>query len=236
MNAGAHLAEIGFCIGDPSRAAMLWSLMGGESRPASELAMLANVSPQTASSHLKTLVTGRLLDVSPSGRTKFYKLSHPSVAAALESLMFVARPEMNATGIAGRTAPELVFARTCYDHLAGELAVRILKRLLDRGLLEESGKEFSLTGSGKRFFESLGIKAATALEKRRRRLAYPCLDWSQRLPHLAGSLGAELLNCFLRSHVLAHGKVRRAIRVTDRGREMLEHSFGIRLSRDGRIV
>src|SRR5437762_7700970 len=105
MNAGTHLAEIGFCIGDPSRASMLWSLMGGQSRPASELAMLANVSPQTASNHLKTLVNACLLKVSPMGRNKFYRLSDASVAAALESLMVVARPEIKAGGIAERTAP-----------------------------------------------------------------------------------------------------------------------------------
>ena len=106
MNAGAELAEIAFCIGDPSRASMLWSLMGRKkARPASELAMLANVSPQTASNHLKTLVNARLLKVSPMGRNKFYRLSDASVAAALESLMVVARPEIKAGGIAERTAP-----------------------------------------------------------------------------------------------------------------------------------
>src|SRR5437868_13628741 len=99
MNAGAELAEIAFCIGDPSRASMLWSLMGGQSRPASELAMLANVSPQTASNHLKILVTARLLNVSPVGRARFYKLRDAHVAGALESLMVVARPGSKATGM-----------------------------------------------------------------------------------------------------------------------------------------
>src|SRR5262249_61877623 len=81
MDVSKHLAGVASCISNPARAAMLWSLMGGESRPASELAILANISPQTASNHLKDLVEAGLLEVSPSGRNKFYRLRGPGGGA-----------------------------------------------------------------------------------------------------------------------------------------------------------
>src|SRR5215471_6068644 len=160
MDASKCVAEVASCISNPARAAMLWSLMGGESRPASELAMLANVSPQTASNHLKDLVGAGLLEVLPSGRNRFYRLGGTSAAAALESLMIVAQQGRNASGIAQRNAPEVVFARTCYDHLAGELAVAILKRFLERRLLRETQGGFAITKSGRAFFDKLEIDVA----------------------------------------------------------------------------
>jgi predicted transcriptional regulator len=192
--------------------------------------MLANISPQTASNHLKDLMTGGLLEMSPAGRNKFYKLSGPSIAAALESLMAVAQQGRGPDGIALRTAPELVFARTCYDHLAGELAVAILRRFLERDLLLECGDGFGLTQKGRSFFEELDIEVA-GLERRRRRFAYPCLDWSHRVPHLGGSLGAELLDWLLGSGILVRSKTHRAVRVTEKGQEALERRFALRLTR-----
>src|SRR5579871_4034039 len=139
MNAGTSLAKAASLIGDSSRAAMLWSLLGGESRPASELAMLANISPQTASNHLKLLLEAGLVRVSIAGRNKFYRLAGAPVAAALESLAAVVHPHRDPQGIAHHAAPELVFARTCYDHLAGELGVAMLQRMLSRGYLIARG-------------------------------------------------------------------------------------------------
>jgi len=229
MDASIYLAEVASCIGNPARAAMLLSLMGGESRPASELAMLANVSPQTASNHLKDLVGAGLLEVLPSGRNRFYRLGGPSAAAALESLMIVAQQGRNAGGIAQRNAPEVVFARTCYDHLAGELAVAILKRFLERRLLRETQGGFGLSNSGRAFFEELEI-SIEALEGHRRRFAFPCLDWSHRVPHLGGALGAALLDWLIRTRALARSGSGRAVRVTDKGRVALERMLGLRLS------
>src|SRR5690242_7790185 len=124
-----NLSKAGALIGDASRAAMLWSLMGGEARPASELAMLANVSPQTASNHLKLLVESGFLRVEALGRNKFYRLGGRPVAMALESLAGAVHGKNASAGLAQHAAPELVFARTCYDHLAGELGVAMLARL-----------------------------------------------------------------------------------------------------------
>jgi DNA-binding transcriptional ArsR family regulator len=230
MDVSSQLADIAACIGNPPRAAMLWSLVAGESRPASELAMVANISPQTASNHLKILIDAGLLEVSASGRNKFYRLKGAPIATALESLLAVAQQTPTA-GIAERIAPELVFARTCYDHLAGELAVAILRRFLERGLLRDGPDRFALTERGRAFFEDLGIDVS-GLQKQRRRFAYACLDWSHRVPHLGGSLGAGLLDWLLDSRILVRSKVRRAVRVTDRGQETLERLLALRLTRE----
>lgn len=213
---------------------MLWSLRGGEQRPASELAMLANVSPQTASNHLRLLLDGGLVAVSSAGRNKFYRLSGPAVADALESLAAASAPTP-ARGVAQERAPGLVFARTCYDHLAGELAVTILDRLRERQYLLEDGRDFQLTEAGEEFFSGLGI-AREELERQRRRFAYACLDWSHRVPHLGGSLGAALLDWCLRSKVVARRKDSRAIRLTETGQHRLEQLLAIRLTAAGRVA
>jgi DNA-binding transcriptional ArsR family regulator len=230
MNATASLSKAASLIADPSRSAMLWSLLGGESRPASELAMIANISPQTASNHLKLLLDGGFLKAEAIGRNRFYKLGTPTVGVALESLAATIGGKAN--GIAQQSAPELVFARTCYDHLAGELAVAILDRLRERNIVRENGRDYRLSMTGEKFFGDLGIDGNGAKGKRRR-FAYPCLDWSQRVPHLGGALGAALLEWLIRSKAIARQRGSRAVRVTDVGRKTLSQIFGVELSRLG---
>ncbi len=232
MNATKSLSKAASLIADPSRSAMLWSLLGGESRPASELAMIANVSPQTASNHLKLLLDAGFLNAKHVGRNRFYKLGAPTVGIALESLAAAAGGKVN--GIAQQTAPEIVFARTCYDHLAGELGVAILKRLLHLKYMLEDGKNYRLTSRGEEFFDDL-LKDG-GMEVRRRRLAYPCLDWSERVPHLGGALGAVLLSWLLRSNAIARHRGTRAVRVTDMGRNLLNEVLGIKLNRMGTAI
>jgi DNA-binding transcriptional ArsR family regulator len=144
-------------IGDPSRAAMLWTLMGGESRPASELALLANVSPQTASNHLRLLRDAGFLNVSVVGRNKFYSLGGPHVAAALEALAAAIQGLPSSGGAAHEQTPELVFARTCYDHLAGEgrgndesAAKQRVSERTGRGLSADEGRGSFFAWSGNR--------------------------------------------------------------------------------------
>jgi|HubBroStandDraft_6_1064221.scaffolds.fasta_scaffold39399_3 DNA-binding transcriptional ArsR family regulator len=236
MDAGARLSKAASLIGDPSRAAMLWSLLGGESRPASELAMLANVSPQTASNHLRLLVDAGFLKAASAGRNRFYRLASPPVAAAIESLAgAVLGPSTDSPGAAQRTAPELVFARTCYDHLAGELSVAILRSLSTQNYLRPHVKDFHLTPAGDHFLRTLGVDVPAARSSRRR-FAYACLDWSHRVPHLGGALGAALLDWLLHTKMLARTRTGRAVRLTDSGRERLAKLFAIRIARDGRSV
>jgi DNA-binding transcriptional ArsR family regulator len=233
MDATTSLSKAASLIADRSRSAMLWSLLGGESRPASELAMIANISPQTASNHLKLLLDGGFLKAEAIGRNRFYKLGTPTVGVALESL--AATIGGKGSGIAKQSAPELVFARTCYDHLAGELAVAVLNRLRKGRLIGEHGHEYGLSPGGEKFFSDLGLDWNGAAGKRRR-FAYPCLDWSQRVPHLGGALGAALLQWLLRSKAIAGQRGSRAVRVTDVGRKILNESFGIELNRLGTAV
>jgi DNA-binding transcriptional ArsR family regulator len=233
MDAPMSLSEAAALIAEPSRSAMLWSLLGGESRPASELAMIANVSPQTASNHLKILLDAGFLKAEAMGRNRFYQLGTPTVGVALESL--AATMSGKANGTAERSAPELVFARTCYDHLAGKLGVAILDRVRDRKFIREHGRDYRLSESGEKFFGDLGIDWNEASGKRRR-FAYPCLDWSQRVPHLGGALGAALLEWLLRSRMIARQRHNRAVRVTDVGRRALIEEFGINLNRPGTAI
>lgn len=228
MDAIASLSKAASLIADPSRSAMLWSLMGGESRPASELAMIANISPQTASNHLKLLLEGGFLSAQAIGRNRFYKLRTRTVGVALESI--AATIASTPTGTAQRSMPDLVFARTCYDHLAGELGVALRKRLQERKLIRESGRDYALSTDGERYFNELGIDCAASSGKRRR-FAYPCLDWSQRVPHLGGALGSALLAWLLQSKAIARQRGSRAIRVTDHGRKTLSDVFGVELNR-----
>jgi DNA-binding transcriptional ArsR family regulator len=232
MDAEVLVARAAALIGDPSRAAILWSLLDGESRPAGELAMLANISPQTASNHLKILTDAGFLAAAATGRSRFYSLSGAPVAAVLEALAVVANVGKPAGGIVQRTAPELAFARTCYDHLAGELAVAILVRLRERDHLQEHGDGFRVTSAGQRFFRELGIDLTRA-EGKRRRFAYGCLDWSHRVPHLGGSLGAALLDWLSRERLVVRRKGSRAVRLSDAGRVRLHRTFAIRLTQNG---
>ncbi len=232
MDAAQVLSKAGALIGDSSRATMLWSLMGGESRPASELAMLANVSPQTASNHLKLLVEAGFVRVRALGRNKFYRLGDRSVAAALEALATAGNGKTVSGGLAQHVAPELVFARTCYDHLAGELGVTILAYLNGMDYLAAHNRDYKLTASGEIFLRTLGMDLASA-QTRRRRFAYACLDWSHRVPHLGGALGAVLLEWLLAGGLVVRRKGSRALRITERGQKHLQQAFAIRFARNG---
>lgn len=214
---------------------MLCSLAGGESRPASELALVANVSPQTASRHLSLLTGSGLLEATSVGRNKFYRLRRPAIARVLERLAGISNDIGPAPGIADRRAPELVFARVCYDHLAGVLGVAICDRALSSKHLRLHAGDLQLTGAGAAFFRSLGI-GVQSIANQRRRFAYPCPDWSQRVPHIGGTLGAALLDWLISSGAVVRSRDSRAVRVTGRGMRLLERVFGIRLSRTGTAI
>lgn len=237
MNAERRLADIARSIGDPTRAAMLWSLMGGEARPAGELALIGNVSNQTASNHLAHLRGAKLVTLQVRGRNHFYRLRDTSVAKALESLMHLARPESTkrADGVVARVAPELMLARTCYDHLAGSVAVQIAKTMQDRHWINVDRNDFQLTASGKEHLASIGIDLKVA-DGSRRRFAYPCLDWSERVAHIGGALGASLLNWLIEKKAFARICDSRAMRISIVGRGLLEQRFGIVVSVGGSVV
>ncbi|THD70734.1 MAG: ArsR family transcriptional regulator [Bradyrhizobium sp.] len=196
MKAGPDIAMIAALVGDPARANMLMALMTGRALTASELAVEAGITPQTASSHLSKLEAGGLLEQEKQGRHRYYRLSDPDVAGLLEGLEGVAARAGHMRVRTGPKDPALRHARICYDHLAGDLGVQMLDSMKKQRLLRQSKQAIELTVEGKRFLaDSLQISAET-LTHPRRPLCKACLDWSERRHHLAGTLGAAMMTRF----------------------------------------
>jgi len=216
---GPYLAEIAHLMGDPARANMLHALMDGRALTAKELAWLAGVAPQTASGHLAKLMQGGLLAVAVQGRHRYFRLAGPEVAQALEGLMVLAGAETARRRLPSRVGAELSEARTCYDHFAGRLGIGIHDALVAGGHLTVADGGYGLTRSGEAIFAALGVTPAGKAS--RRAALRPCLDWSERRPHLAGSLAAALAcRCFEAGWVLRR-KDSRAVTVTEAGRAAL---------------
>jgi DNA-binding transcriptional ArsR family regulator len=216
-----ELSVIANLMGDPGRAAILLSLMGGVALPAGELAHIANVAPQTASGHLAKLIGSGLLTAERQGRHRYYRLFNTEVADAIEALLVLTpmpRSRWKNASILQATAGSLAYARTCYAHLAGWLGVQIADRLEERGFLQTAGpKSYTLTPSGRVWFQSLGVRAPfmdSTPEKTSRR----CLDWTERRHHLAGRLGCSMFKRFQELGWIITIRDTRAIRVTLEGK------------------
>lgn len=217
---GPYLAEIAHLMGDPARANMLHALMDGRALTAKELAWLAGVAPQTASGHLARLMQGGLLTVAAQGRHRYYRLAGPEVATALEGLMVLAGTQPSSRRLPSRVGEELSRARTCYDHFAGRLGIGLHDALVAEGHLSVADGGYGLTPSGAAVFTALGVDIGAATAGRRAALR-PCLDWSERRPHLAGSLAAALAcRCFETGWV-RRKKDSRAVTLTDEGKDAL---------------
>jgi len=222
---GPNLARLGGLIADPARAHILWMLMDGSLRPAGELARGADVSAQSASQHLAKLVNGGLLVVQAQGRHRYFRISSAEVATAVEMLAVLAEKraaeEPRATSVSRAVPTELRFARTCYDHLAGELAVGLVDGMVEQAWLTAQESRFEVTATGERALAELGVDVGRARGSRRM-FAPHCVDWSQRRPHVAGALGAALLDCYLRRGWMERARRSRAIRVTPKGQAALD--------------
>lgn len=203
MNTGPKLAQVAVLVGDPARANMLASLMDGRAMTASELAYVSGVKPQTASGHLAKLNDAGLLALTRQGRYRYFRLASPHIGRMLEALMVVAEDGPARQRNPWRGGEALRNARTCYDHMAGRVAVGIAARLIERShvILDEDGG--AVTEAGHLFLQSIGVDLCCG--SKRRVFCRPCLDWSERRPHLAGTVGAALL-----SHALSQGWVHRA--------------------------
>ena len=219
-------ALFGSLIGVPARANMMAALMDGRAQTASELAFVAGVTPQTASSHLAKLTEAGLLAVEKQGRHRYYRLAGPAVAEALEPLSHLAPnarvPERRRAQL--RRVGELRSARFCYDHLAGRLGVALADSLLKRRFLRREAGDFRLGPKGRAFLEGLGVDVAAA-ERERRHFARCCLDWSERRPHLGGALGAALAESLLRAKWLRRDRASRKAALTTLGESELSRHF-----------
>jgi DNA-binding transcriptional ArsR family regulator len=216
MDAHHSLSSLAAAIAEPARARMLCALLDGRARTATELCALSDLAASTTSAHLARLVDQELLVCMPQGRHRYYALHGPDVAAALESMLAVAG---RSTGSKLSSVPaSLREARTCYDHLAGTLAVALLDWLLAQGWLERAAnRAFALRPRGERGLVAWGVEVDAA-RTARRHFACACVDWSERRPHLAGALGAALLDAALRRRWLMRDADSRAVQVSAKGR------------------
>lgn len=223
-----RLAEIGALIGDPARAAMLGALMDGRALTAGELADIAGIAPSTASGHLARLTEARLLSLEKQGRHRYFRIASPEIARIIESLMQFAADEAPARRIVtGPKDAALRRARTCYDHLAGRLGVAIGESLLRDDLIRFEGDSGLVTERGLDRLAGLGIDVGAVAAKSARPVCRPCLDWSERVPHVAGRLGAAICRHYFDQGYLRRQSGGRALDITPPGQAALRRMFGI---------
>ncbi|BCZ77143.1 transcriptional regulator [Paraburkholderia terrae] len=218
------LSRIGALLADPGRAAMLWALMDGTARPAGELTLIAGLSPSAASAHLARLTDGGLLALEVRGRHRYFRIASAEIASTIEALANVAQataPQRTVPRPARTVPVDMRYARTCYDHMAGEVAVRVYERLIDGGLLTVHGDALEATSDGKALLAQWGIDVSQQ-RGRRRRFACTCPDWSERRPHLGGALGAALLDSWWSQGWVERTDRPRILRVTPVGHRQFD--------------
>lgn len=235
MASSARFAEVASLAGDPTRAGMLHALMDGRALTASELARVAGVTPQTASEHLAKMAAADLVRVEKQGRHRYHRLATPAVAQMLESIMQVAS-RLDAMRLAptGPRDAALRAARTCYDHLAGHLGVALTDALVTRGHVELTHDAGLVTDAGIALFERIGIDVVSlgvGRGKTTRVPCRPCLDWSERRPHLAGAVGAALCARSFEEHWIRHIESSRAVTVTQKGWRIFRDIIGVQCKR-----
>ncbi len=228
MTADVRMAEVAALVGDPARANILAALMGGRALTAGELVYAAGVSPQTTSGHLAKLADGRLIACVKQGRHRYYRIATHSVAEMLEGIMAVVADVPPRHRPASKLDEAMRTARTCYDHFAGKLGVGLTDALCAHGHIALAGDAGEVTDSGATFFESFGLDLDAA-RGRRRIFCRPCLDWTERRPHLGGSVGAALAQRCFDLGWLERMRDSRALTVTRVGRRGLSETFGLSL-------
>lgn len=228
MSEVLDLAAVGALVGDPARANILCALLDGRALTATELAYAAHVSPQTASGHLGKLTAAKLIGVMAQGRHRYYRLAGPRVAAMLESIMNVAADRPRGYEPRWRHDEGLRNARTCYDHFAGRLGVALADALCTRGHLDLSGDGGEITAAGMTFFHEFGINVPD-LQRQKRAFCKPCLDWSERRPHIAGAVGAALTRRVFDLGWVKRVRDTRALTITPLGERGLREVFGLSL-------
>lgn len=224
MKEGPDIAHVAALAGDPARANMLVAMLGGKALTASELAAEAGVMPQTASSHLAKLEHGGLIARLSQGRHRYFRLAGEDVAALMESLMGVAARAGHLRTRPGPQDPTMRKARVCYDHLAGEMGVRLYDSLATRRCFAIRDGKLSLSRDGRKLVEEIGI-ALDGLARGRRPLCRGCLDWSVRREHLAGALGAAFLDRFYALGWATRDRGSRAVLFHPRGERAFEKLF-----------
>ncbi|TEA78794.1 ArsR/SmtB family transcription factor [Allopusillimonas ginsengisoli] len=233
----SSFAQTASLMGDLARAGMVLALMDGRALTASELARVAGIAPQTASGHLSRLVDAGLVVREVQGRHRYHRLASPAVAHMIESIMSLSGgedtphvPPRSPALVTGPRDKALRYARTCYDHLAGQLAVQITDSLIESGRIELSSDGGALTDEGDSFLRALGVDLEAARRRSsnkgtRRVFCRPCLDWSERRPHIGGALGAALCQCYFDKGWMRRAAGGRVVTITPNGRQAIQEFF-----------
>ncbi|MHB8249722.1 MAG: ArsR/SmtB family transcription factor [Acidithiobacillus sp.] len=224
-----ELPKVVALLGVPARAAMAWALIGGDALPASELAYRAGVTPQTASHHLARMVDGGLLAVERCLRYRYYRLASPAVAEILESLMALSGPPILKNRPDRAAVDPLRQARSCYDHLAGSLAVALADTLQRNGWINLQERDYQVTEIGEQGFKDFELDLPS-IRHQKRLFARRCIDWSERRPHIGGALGAGLMARF---HALGWIRKKagdRKIWISSTGQRGFWDTFGLDLT------
>jgi len=228
MNDAPDVPRIAGLLADPARVRILWTLIDGTTRPAGELAYAANVSAQSASAHLAKLVEGGLLHAEAQGRHRYFRIASAEVASVIESmasLTAAARPRTPRSPLPSRSIPvQFLHARTCYGHLAGEMAVKMLEAMVAGRWLTVEKQDFAVTPLGEKKLAALDIDVAATRESRRI-FARACVDLTQRRPHLGGALGDALLNAYVSRGWILRERRSRIVNITPAGRANFNRLF-----------
>ncbi len=228
MDDEPNIAQVAMLLADSARAKILWTLIDGTTRPAGELAFAANVSAQSASAHLARLVDGGLLVSQAVGRHRYYRIANAEVAHMIESMASFSvavqpRAPRHPT-LVKKMPSHFLHARTCYDHLAGETAVKILEGMLKAGWLVGDGQDFTVTGLGEKKLTGIGIDLEEA-RTGRRVFARACVDLTQRRYHLGGTLGAALLTLYVNQGWIQRAPRSRVVSITPKGQQAFKKLY-----------
>ncbi|KAF6573733.1 winged helix-turn-helix domain-containing protein [Paenibacillus sp. FSL M8-0228] len=226
MSTKSNVAMIASLVSEPSRAAILTALLDGRFHTASELAHMAGIKPQTASFHLAKMTEAHVVTVEKQGRHRYYGIQDPEVARVMESFLSIAPPVPIKSFKQASENEAIRLARTCYDHVAGQLGVQLMNFFMQKGILSEDQDGLHITDQGETFFTDFQIDL-TKTRQKRRSFSHKCLDWSERRHHLAGALGSAILDRLFELHWIERLPTTRAIRITAEGKRGFKEIFSI---------
>ena len=223
-----EFSQMAMLLGERARAVMLWNLLDGRAYTATELSLCADISSQAASNHLLKLVEGNILAVEKQGRHRYYRFASPAVAQVVESMAGLLSFN-HGVEKRERALPEgITYARTCYDHLAGNVGVRITDALVEKEILLCRDKRYEVGTKGGEWFKKIGVESSPP-KLQRRSFAHQCLDWSERRHHLAGALGASLLTAMIENDWIRRMSNTREVIVTPIGKMRLKELLSLEL-------
>ncbi len=227
MEVENQFTKVASLIGDKVRAMILWSLLDGKAYTATELGTLSNTSRQSVSNHLSKLMEAKLICVEKQGRHRYFRLANEQVAQVIESMAsLISNHKMEIKKSV--EAQKLACARTCYDHLAGKLAIKIEKSLIYQDIIILHDKSYRVTDFGNVWFENLGIDIDN-LKSKKRSFAHSCLDWTEREHHIAGALGAAILEMCLKKDWIRRKQNSREIIITPLGERKFKEELKVTL-------